>query len=220
MSGPYNKLFDHTLLCADATCANIEKLCAEAVENNFFSVCVNPSYVNFAAKQLANFDVKVCSVVGFPLGQSTTKQKTYEAKCAIKDGADEIDMVMNIPHFRQNFQLAVNEIRNVKKICKKKVLKVIIETALLTDEEIQKATIAVIKGGADFVKTSTGFSYRGVSIKDVQIIKSTSDKYGPISIKASGGIKTSQDVRNLVSIGVNRIGSSRSVEIINQLKSS
>lgn len=217
MSSTYNRFFDHTLLSANASIVDIKQLCSDAIKYNFFSVCVNPSYVSYAKEQLNNSNVKVCTVVGFPLGQTSTKQKVYEAKTAIKDGADEIDMVMNIPEFRQNCACVVNEIRKIKKVCKKKILKVIVETALLTDEEIKKATMVAIEAGADFVKTSTGFSTRGASVKDIEIMKATSNEHGPILIKASGGIKTLNDAKILINAGADRIGSSKSVSIMNEL---
>ncbi|WP_033160250.1 deoxyribose-phosphate aldolase [Mycoplasmoides alvi] len=217
MSYISNKLFDHTLLKADASVDEIKNLCTEAIKYKFFSVCVNPSYIRYAKSQLKNSNVKICTVVGFPLGQTSTKQKVYETKRSIKDGADEIDMVMNIPEFKQNCACVISEIRKVKKVCKNTILKVIIETALLTEEEIRKATMAVIEAGADFVKTSTGFSTRGATVRDVEIMRSVSDEYGPIGIKASGGIKTLDDVKALVNAGATRIGSSKSVDIMLEL---
>nr|P47722.1 RecName: Full=Deoxyribose-phosphate aldolase; Short=DERA; AltName: Full=2-deoxy-D-ribose 5-phosphate aldolase; AltName: Full=Phosphodeoxyriboaldolase; Short=Deoxyriboaldolase [Mycoplasmoides pirum]AAA25431.1 deoxyriboaldolase [Mycoplasmoides pirum] len=213
----YNSLFDHTLLRADASVEEIKQLCDEAVKFNFFSVCVNPSYVPYVKEQLHNSSVKICTVVGFPLGQTSTKQKVYETKIAIKEGADEIDMVLNISEFKENCACVVNEIRKYKKVCKKKILKVIVETALLSENEIEKATLVVIDGGADFIKTSTGFSSRGASIKDIEIMKNVIEKNNSkLKIKASGGIKTLTFVEELIKAGAERIGSSKSVEIIKE----
>lgn len=210
----YNRLIDHTLLKADASPQEIENLCNEAIKYKFFSVCVNPSYIKLAKQKLSGSDVKVCTVVGFPLGQTSTKQKAYETKTAIKDGADEIDMVINIPELVNNCACVVAEIRKLKAICKKRVLKVILETALLNDEQIAKGTLACIDGNADFVKTSTGFSTRGATVHDVEIMKKTGGEQ--ILIKAAGGIKQFSDMVEMVNAGANRIGTSRGVQLMEE----
>ncbi len=210
----YSSLIDHTLLRADASPDEIKQLCTEAIRHRFHSVCVNPSYVAYVSDQLHNTGIKVCSVVGFPLGQTTTKQKVYEAKQAIKDGAHEIDMVLNVAEFKAGCRCVIDEIRAVKKACKKALLKVIVETALLTEEQVKNATLAVIDGGADFVKTSTGFSSRGASVRDVQIMKQAITDHGAaLQIKASGGIKTLSDLKQMVAAGATRIGCSKGVAI-------
>nr|WP_304618474.1 deoxyribose-phosphate aldolase [Mycoplasma sp. E35C] len=212
----FNKLIDHTLLKPNATYEEIERLCHEAIEYDFFSVCVNPAYIKTAKKILEKTDVKVCTVVGFPLGQTFTEQKVYEAKTSIKAGADEIDMVINIPELINSCACVIDEIRQIKKVCGERVLKVIVETALLTDEQIQKATLACIDGGADFIKTSTGFSTRGASLNDINIMKEAAkDK---ILIKASGGISNARDLVEFVKAGADRIGTSRSVKLMQELK--
>ncbi|QMT98423.1 deoxyribose-phosphate aldolase [Mycoplasma tullyi] len=212
----FNKLIDHTNLKPNATYEEIERLCHEAIEYGFFSVCVNPAYIKTAKKILAKSPVKVCTVVGFPLGQTFSEQKVHEAKTSIKMGADEIDMVINIPELINGCACVIDEIRQVKKACGEKVLKVIVETALLTDEQIAKATLACIDGGADFIKTSTGFSTRGASLNDIKIMQQASqDK---IQIKASGGISTARELIEFVQAGADRIGTSRSVKLMQELK--
>lgn len=213
----YNQLIDHTLLAANASPTQIEQLCHEAVRYGFFAVCVNPAYVATAKSKLRHTAVKVCTVVGFPLGQTATKQKVYEAKTALADGADEIDMVINIPELVLRCACVTDEIRRVKKVCGKHTLKVICETALLTDEQIKQATLVAIDAGADFIKTSTGFSTRGATVQDIQLMHAAAQ--GRIAIKASGGIKTAADLKALVAAGASRIGTSRGVQIIEELKS-
>lgn len=211
----YNRLIDHTLLKADASSQAISNLCNEALQWKFFSVCVNPSYVNLVKQKLSKTEVKICSVIGFPLGQTSTKQKIYEAKQAIKAGAHEIDMVINIPELKSKCACVVDEIRLIKRVCKKNILKVILETALLTNEEIKNGTLAAIEAGANFVKTSTGFSTRGASIEDIKIMNETADKR--IKIKASGGIKSLSDLIKFVDAGADRIGTSSGVLIMQEL---
>lgn len=214
----YNRLIDHTLLRADASPQEITKLCEEANKWNFFSVCINPSYVPFVKDRLSglNSKVKICTVIGFPLGQTSTKQKIYETKLAIRSGADEVDMVINIPEFKLGCTCVINEIRRVKQICGKRILKVIIETALLSDEEICKGTLVAIEGRADFVKTSTGFSTRGATVKDIEIMKKAA--CNKIQIKASGGIKQFSDMVALINAGATRIGTSRGVQLMEEWK--
>lgn len=209
----YNKLIDHTCLKQDATKADIEKLCKEAIEYDFMSVCVNPYYVELAAKMLKKSDVKVCTVIGFPLGQNTTDVKIYETKTCLKNGADEIDMVINVSALKDHDDSYVlNEISDIKDVCGNKVLKVILETCLLTDEEIVRACELSKKAGADFVKTSTGFSKGGATVEAVSLMRKT---VGPVmGVKASGGVKTHEDLIKMVEAGASRIGTSSGVTII------
>lgn len=212
----YNEYIDHTLLRADASPDEISKLCNEAINYNFFSVCVNPSYIALAKEKLAGFNIKICTVVGFPLGQTFTKQKAYETKTSIRAGADEIDMVINIAELRNQCACVVDEIRKLKKICGKRILKVILETALLTDKEIEVGCLAALEGGADFVKTSTGFSTRGASLDDIKLMKKiVQDK---ILIKAAGGIKTVKEMITMIEVGANRIGTSQGVTLMKELQ--
>lgn len=211
----YNRIIDSTLVKADTLPHEIDTLCADAHKYQFFAVCVNPSYVSYAKNILKNTAVQLCCVVGFPLGQTTQKQKVYEAKIAIKEGADEIDMVMNIAEFKKGCACVITEIRAVKKVCGKRKLKVIIETALLTNDEIKDAVNVCIDGNADYVKTSTGFSFRGASLEDVQIMNNAAANL--IKIKASGGIKTAKQFIDLFQAGASRIGTSNAVQIMQEL---
>lgn len=211
-----NKLIDHTLLKADATSEQIKQLCQEAKDYDFKSVCVNPAFVPQAAKLLKGTDVEVCTVIGFPLGANTTATKVFEAKDAIANGATEVDMVINISLAKDGQWEAVEEeIKQIAEAVKDQaILKVIVETALLTDEEIKKATEATVNAGADFVKTSTGFSTRGASLNDVQIMHSVTQ--GQIGIKASGGVSNRQDALNMVEAGATRIGASKGIQIVSE----
>ena len=209
----YNKLIDHTLLKQDATPEQIIKLCEEAKQFDFMSVCVNPAYVPLAAQCLEGSDVKVCTVIGFPLGMNLTKTKIEEAALAIKEGADEIDMVINVGMLKAGHdQYVEEEIRELKAVAGSKVLKVIIETCLLTDDEKVRACIAAKNAGADFVKTSTGFSTGGATAHDVALMRKT---VGPdMGVKASGGVRTHEDLVAMVEAGANRIGTSNGTKII------
>ena len=209
----YNKLIDHTLLKQDATPEQIVKLCEEAKEFDFMSVCVNPAYVPLAAKCLEGSDVKVCTVIGFPLGMNLTRTKVEEAQLAIKEGADEIDMVINVGMLKAGHDDYVEEeIRELKSVAGSRVLKVIIEACLLTDEEKVRACVASKNAGADFVKTSTGFSTGGATAHDVALMRKT---VGPeMGVKASGGVRTHEDLINMVEAGANRIGTSNGTKII------
>ncbi|PKY90304.1 deoxyribose-phosphate aldolase [Falseniella ignava] len=211
-----NKLIDHTLLKADATSAQIKQLCQEAKDYDFKSVCVNPAFVPQAAELLKGSDVEVCTVIGFPLGANTTATKIFEAKDAIANGATEVDMVINISQAKDGQWEAVEEeIKQIAEAVKgKAILKVIVETALLTDEEIKNATEATVNAGADFVKTSTGFSNRGASLNDVQIMNTVTQ--GRIGIKASGGVSNRQDALNMVEAGATRIGASKGIQIVSE----
>ena len=209
----YNKLIDHTLLKQDATPEQIIKLCEEARQFDFMSVCVNPAYVPLAAQCLEGSDVKVCTVIGFPLGMNLTKTKIEEAALAIKEGADEIDMVINVGMLKAGHdQYVEEEIRELKAVAGSKVLKVIIETCLLTDDEKVRACIAGKNAGADFVKTSTGFSTGGATAHDIALMRKT---VGPdMGVKASGGVRTHEDLLAMVEAGATRIGTSNGTKII------
>lgn len=185
-----NRIIDHTLLKPEASEEQIEKLVKEAIEYNFFSVCVNPTWVKKCAEMLKDTGVKVCTVIGFPLGANTLETKVFETKNALDNGADEIDMVINIGYMKsKKFDEVENEIAELAKICHDKdaILKVILENCLLTKDEIKKACQLADKAGADFVKTSTGFSTSGADAEDVKLMKeSVSDR---VKVKASGGIR-------------------------------
>lgn len=215
----YNKYIDHTLLKPEATTEQIIKLCAEAKEYNFMSVCVNAGQVKTAAKELEGSDVLVCTVVGFPLGATTTSTKVFETKEAIANGASEIDMVMNIGALKdKNYDLVRVDIESVKAATKDKVLKVILETCLLTDEEIIKACELCLEAGADFVKTSTGFNTSGANTHVVKIMKDTvGDK---AKVKAAGGVRSYNDLVEMVAIGADRIGTSSGVALMQNKESS
>lgn len=210
----YEKLIDHTYLKPEATSKEIDKLINEAKEWNFGAICINSSWIKYAKEQLKNTDIKIVSVIGFPLGANITQSKVQEAKLAIDHGADEIDMVMNIGRFKDGqYDYVLNEIKKIKEICGSKILKVIIETALLKEYEIEKATQIVLDSGADFIKTSTGFSYRGASFDDIAIFKRIiGDKN--LKIKAAGGIKTLDDMDQFFNMGVERFGTSSSIAIL------
>lgn len=209
------RLIDHTLLKSETKIEDIKKLCEEALKYQFYSVCINPCYVKTAKEFLKNSDIKICTVISFPLGASTIKTKIYEATEAIENGADEIDMVMNIGMFKSNrYEYIYEEISLIKKAIEYRILKVIIETSILSEEEKIKASEIIKKSGANFVKTSTGFSQGGATKEDVLLIrKSVGDNFG---IKASGGIKTYQQAVELIKAGATRIGSSSSVKIMEE----
>lgn len=205
-----NQYIDHTVLNADASFDDIKKLVDEAVEYDFYSVCVNSSYVKFIRDY--NKDVKIASVVGFPLGAMAKEAKVFEAKKAIEDGASEIDMVINIGRLKsQDYAYVESEIKEIKEAIGDNILKVIIETCLLTEEEKVKACELSVKAGADFVKTSTGFSTGGATVADVKLMAETvGDK---AKVKASGGIHTRSEALAFIEAGASRIGASKSIEI-------
>ena len=216
-----NKYVEHTLLKPDATKADLEKLLNEAKEHDFLGVCVNPVNVKYAKEVLKDTNTKIVTVVGFPLGATMSEIKAQEAQAAIQDGADEIDMVINISALKNNdFELVAEDITKVVTACKNIPVKVIIETDLLTKEEITKATHIVGKSGAKFVKTSTGFVKTGVGAKveDVEIMFAIANEYG-IQVKASGGIKTYEDAIKLVKAGATRLGTSSGVQIMQGVQS-
>ncbi|WP_163184378.1 deoxyribose-phosphate aldolase [Neobacillus sedimentimangrovi] len=206
-------MIDHTLLKADVTKDQIIKLAEEAKEYSFASVCVNPTWVKTAAEALKGTNVKVCTVIGFPLGATTPETKAFETKNAIENGATEVDMVINIGALKdKQDDLVEKDIRAVVEAAKGKALvKVIIETCLLTDEEKKRACELSVKAGADFVKTSTGFSTGGATVEDVRLMRET---VGPnIGVKASGGVRSREDAEVMVAAGANRIGASSGVAI-------
>lgn len=208
-----NKYIDHTLLKANAKECEIDAICEQAVQNDFCAVCVNPCYVAYAKEKLQGSSVKVCTVIGFPLGQNTTETKVFETQNALKNGADEIDMVINVAKFLdKQFDYVRNEIALVQKVCGEKILKVIVETCYLTDEEIRKIAEICVELNVDFIKTSTGFGTRGASLDDVQIMASVVQN--KIGIKASGGIKTREFAETLIEAGATRLGTSSGVELV------
>ncbi|CAH2715449.1 Deoxyribose-phosphate aldolase [Neobacillus rhizosphaerae] len=210
-------MIDHTLLKPEATRQQIETLCQEAKENKFFSVCINPFWVSTAKELLAGSGVKVCTVIGFPLGATTSETKEFETKNVIDHGADEVDMVINIGALKdRNDELVESDIRAVVEVAKGRALsKVIIETCLLTREEKIRACELSVKAGADYVKTSTGFSTGGATADDIALLRLT---VGPdIGVKASGGVRSTEDAQKMIEAGATRIGASSSVAIINGL---
>lgn len=212
----YNKMIDHTVLKADATKAMVAKIIDEAKEYNFASVCVNPTWVAYCAQALADSDVKVCTVIGFPLGANTSAVKAFETKDAIANGADEIDMVINIGALKDgNTDLVFNDIKAVVDAAAGKCVKVIIETCLLTDEEIVTVCKLAKEAQATFVKTSTGFSTRGATPEAVSLMKQTVGD--DLEVKASGGVRTIEDMEKVVAAGATRIGTSAGCKLVKNL---
>ena len=209
-----NKLIDHTALKPNTNKESILKLIAEAKTYDFASVCVNPCWVALAHQELKNTDVKVCTVIGFPLGANTTEVKVFETKDAIEKGAQEIDMVINIAMLKdKEYDYVENDIRAVVEAAKSKALtKVIIETCLLTDEEKIKACELSQKAGADFVKTSTGFSTGGATVHDIALMRKTVG--AEMGVKASGGVHTHEEALAMVEAGATRIGASAGVKLL------
>ena len=215
---PVNKYIDHTLLKSTATKDDIAKLCKEAITYNFYSVCVNSSYVTIAAKLLEKSDVKVCCVVGFPLGAASTASKAYEANQAVEDGAREIDMVMNIGAFKSGeFDQVRRDIEAVKQAIGNITLKVILETCELDPAEIIKACEICVNAKADFVKTSTGFGKGGATIEAVKLMHQTVN--GKAKVKASGGIRDLEAAQTFINLGADRLGVSSGVAIMEGLSS-
>lgn len=212
-----NKYFDHTLLAANASKEEILKLCEEAKEYDFMSVCVNPYYIGIAKEALKGSDVKVCTVIGFPLGQMTTDAKIFEASDAVKKGADEVDMVINVAALKdKEYDYVKNEIHAIKTACNGKLLKVILECCYLSKDEIAIASRLAKEAGADFVKTSTGFGKGGATPEDVKIMRDTVGEN--MGVKAAGGIHSLDDFNAMVKSGANRIGCSHSIAIIKENK--
>lgn len=208
-----NKYIDHTILKATASSTDVQKLCEEAIEHEFYSVCVNGCYVADAKHLLQGTDVKVAAVVGFPLGAMTTAAKVFEAKEAVENGASEIDMVINIAKLKDGeFEFVENEIRQIKEAIGDNVLKVIIETCYLTDEEKVKACELSLAAKADFVKTSTGFGTGGATYEDVKLMKSVVGNNA--KVKASGGVRDKETAQKYVDLGAERLGTSSGIEIV------
>lgn len=213
-----NKHIEHTLLKQDAKLEDFIKLFKEAKEHNFLGVCINPAYVKLAKEHLNETDVKIVTVAGFPLGADRSDVKAFEAGRAVEDGADEIDMVINVTAIKnQDYDFVVKDIKAVKEACKNKPLKVILETDLLTKEEIKKACELCIEAKADFVKTSTGFVKNGVGSKaeDVKLMYETVSPYG-LKVKASGGIRDKETALKMLDAGAERLGTSSGVKIVEE----
>jgi deoxyribose-phosphate aldolase len=214
-----SRYIDHTLLKADATENEVIKLCNEAKEYDFFSVCINPGFVEIAAKELSESNVAVCTVIGFPLGASTPETKAFETRDAIQKGAAEVDMVINISKLKDKKDEEV--LKDIKAVVdaadKKALVKVIIETCLLTDEEKERACKLAKDAGADFVKTSTGFSTGGATKEDIALMRKTVGT--EMGVKASGGVRTYEDAVTMIESGATRIGASASIAIVTASKS-
>ena len=210
-----SKYIDHTILKTDARKEDIERICREAKEQDFASVCVNSCWVSLAKRLLEGSTVKVCTVVGFPLGAMSTAGKVAETEIAVKDGAEEIDMVINVGWLKDGDDAAVTEeIRAIKKACGSHILKVIIEACLLSDEEKVRACRDSVAAGADFVKTSTGFSKGGATVHDVRLMKETVKD--ACKVKAAGGIRTPEDMDAMIEAGAERIGTSNGIALVNR----
>ena len=208
-----NKYIDHTILKATASNSDVQKLCEEAIEHEFYSVCVNGCYVADAKHLLQGTDVKVAAVVGFPLGAMTTAAKVFEAKEAVENGASEIDMVINVAKLKDGeFEYVENEIRQIKEAIGDNVLKVIIETCYLTDEEKVKACELSLAAKADFVKTSTGFGADGATYEDVKLMKSVVGDNA--KVKASGGVRDKETAQKYINLGAERLGTSSGIDIV------
>ena len=208
-----NKYIDHTILKATASNSDVQKLCEEAIEHEFYSVCVNGCYVADAKQLLQGTDVKVAAVVGFPLGAMTTAAKVFEAKEAVENGASEIDMVINVAKLKDGeFEYVENEIRQIKEAIGDNVLKVIIETCYLTDEEKVKACELSLAAKADFVKTSTGFGPDGATYEDVKLMKSVVGDNA--KVKASGGVRDKETAQKYIDLGAERLGTSSGIDIV------
>ncbi len=210
------KYIEHTLLKQDATEKDFINLFEEAKKYHFLGVCVNPCYVKFAKEHLKDSDVKIVTVIGFPLGANKTEVKVYETKCAIEDGADEIDMVINVTWLKdKKYDFIINEIKKIKEAAGSHILKVILETDLLTKDEIKKACELCIEAKADIVKTSTGFVKNGVGAKeeDVKLMYETVSPYG-LQVKASGGIRDKETAEKMIKAGAARLGTSSGVKIV------
>lgn len=212
-----SKYIDHTLLKATATIDDIKILCQEAIINNFKSVCVNPTHVSYAKELLTDSDVLVCTVIGFPLGANTVGTKVFETVNAISNGADEIDMVINIGKAKEHdYEYIKKEIEEIVHAANGNVLKVIIETCYLTNDEIKKVCEAAVAAGASFVKTSTGFGTGGATVEHVKLMKAVVGE--SVGVKASGGIKNYDHFKAMVDAGATRIGASSGVAIVNDSK--
>ncbi len=204
---------DHTLLKADATKADIKRICEEAMENNTASICINPGFIEYAVGIMGD-KIPVCTVIGFPLGAMTTAAKVFEAKDAIEKGAQEVDMVINISRAKDgDFEYITEEIGQIKQAVGDKILKVIIETCLLTDEEKIALCKCVTDAGADYIKTSTGFSTAGATFHDIELFAKYCE--GKCKIKAAGGIRSREDMVKFIELGADRLGTSSAIKILN-----
>jgi deoxyribose-phosphate aldolase len=209
-----SKYIDHTLLKPEATQADVEKICKEAVEHDFASVMVNPCWIPFVKEQVKGTDVLAACVIGFPLGANTTAVKVFEVKDAVANGADEVDMVINIGQLKAgNDKYVTDEIRQLKEAAGSHCLKVIIETCLLTDDEKKRACKCVVDAGADFVKTSTGFSTGGATVADVKLMKAAVEG-SSVKVKASGGVRSPEDFQAMIDAGAERIGTSSGCKLV------
>ena len=209
----YNKMIDHTVLKADTPLETVKRICDEAMEYGFASVCINPCHVAYCTDYLKDSDVNVCTVIGFPLGANTSAVKAFETKDAIANGADEIDMVMNIGALKdKNYDLVRDDVKVVVEAANGTLVKVILETCLLTEDEIKKACELCVEAKADYVKTSTGFSTRGATIEDVRIMKEA--VHGKAKVKAAGGVRTPEDMVKIVAAGADRIGTSAGCSLV------
>ena len=210
-----NKMIDHTILNPDATKDEVIRVIDEAKAHEFASVCLEPCWVSLAAERLADSPVKVCTVIGFPLGANTKTVKAFEAKEAVDNGAEEVDMVLNIGALKSgDYDLALEDMKAVREAAKEAVVKVILETCLLTDEEKKKACALAKEAGLDFVKTSTGFSTAGATTADVKLMREVvGDKMG---VKASGGIRDRETAEAMIAAGASRIGASKSIAIVGE----
>jgi len=208
-----SKFIDHTVLKANTTLEAVKQICKEAIENDFASVCINPTFVSVVAKLLEGTDVKVCTVIGFPLGANTKETKAFETKNAVENGAEEIDMVINVGQVKDgNFDYIEEEIKAVVEASGDKLVKVIIETCYLNDEEKVEVCKRSVKAGANFVKTSTGFGTGGATAEDVALMRKTvGEKTG---VKASGGVRTAEDFEKMINAGATRIGTSNGVTLL------
>lgn len=205
---------DHTLLAVDATFDDIKKICDEAIKYNVASVCIAPSFVKQAKEYVGN-KMKICTVIGFPNGYNTTESKVFETSNAVENGADEIDMVINIGKLKsKDFDFILNEIKSIKEACKNKILKVIIETCLLTEEEKIEMCKIVTQSEADFIKTSTGFSKSGAKLEDIVLFKKHVGK--EVGIKAAGGISSLEDAEKFIEAGATRLGTSRIIKLVKE----
>lgn len=208
-----NKMIDHTILKADATEVAVEKVCQEALANDFASVCINPFWVKKTAELLTGSDVKVCTVIGFPLGANTKEVKAFETKQAIQEGAQEVDMVINIGALKSGLtDIVLADIKAVVEAAGTTLVKVIIETALLADEEKVAICKLAVEAGAEYVKTSTGFSTGGSTAEDVTLMKKTVGEKA--LVKASGGVRTKEDAETMIQAGASRLGTSNGIQIV------
>ncbi len=212
-----NKYIDHTLLKADAKKEDIKKLCEEAIQYDFKSVCVNPGFVKYAKELLEGSNVLVCTVIGFPLGANTSETKGFETHDACNNGVDEIDMVINISALKdQDYDYVLNDIKEVVKKASGKTVKVIVETCYLTKQEKEKICEIVLESGADFIKTSTGFGSSGATPEDISLFNKIIQ--GKIGIKASGGVRNYEDAMTMINKGATRLGTSGGVSIVQGLE--